>query len=101
MTRNKFFRESVDFAENLETWLIFRETRSNEVNFSGSLRFLGNFSRKFGRYSRFSGGLLFSHGFAQTAFVRAVIPVNQYIKLFTNHFITAREGFTVKFETEG
>ena len=35
----KFFRESEDFVENRETWEIFRETRSNRVEFSGGLRF--------------------------------------------------------------
>ena len=35
---------------------------------------MGICPKKSGRYSKFSGGLLFTHGSAQTAFVRAVTP---------------------------
>ena len=71
----KFFWESEDFANDREAWEIFRETRGKEVKFLGSLRFSGNVSQKFGTiFQRFSGGILFLYGSAQTAFVWAVTP---------------------------
>ena len=72
--KTKFFPESDDFAGNRETWDIFREMRNTEVKFR-KLEILGEYVPKHSRlHTRFSEGLLFTHCFTQTAFVRAVIP---------------------------
>ena len=76
--KTKFFWESEDFVGIGEAWENFRGKRSGGVQILGNLRVFWECLPKIsGRYSTFLGGLLFRHGSAPTAFVRAVIPHNE------------------------
>ena len=58
-----------DFVGNRETKEILQETGSNEFRILNCSRFFGILPKILDDI-RFSGGLLFTHGFVQTAFDR-------------------------------
>ena len=75
----KFLRESDDFARKRETWIFPGENEGMKLKFQELWSFLGMPLKNSERYSWCSGGLLFTHGSAQTAFGIAVAPSTVFL----------------------